>query len=190
MAAIRALEARSLEFMREKEEKRLLEERIAALTSQVIQDLSAQPPTTTTTNANAGGAGGGAIAGADGSGSGGGTASGDGSGGGGGGGSSSSSSGSGVSGGNGGSGGGILGEQQERLRHEYEGRLMELEKERECIEEEKAQVDRYKQLLLKQRDIMIALTQRLNERDEQIMALQVVCHHCCRRRSLPHHLRH
>ena len=36
----------------------------------------------------------------------------------------------------------------------------------------KAQVDRYKQLLLKQRDIMIALTQRLNERDEQIMALK------------------
>lgn len=35
------------------------------------------------------------------------------------------------------------------------------------------QVDRYKQLLLKQRDIMIALTARLNERDEQIMALQV-----------------
>lgn len=38
--------------------------------------------------------------------------------------------------------------------------------------EEKAQVDRYKQLLLKQRDIMILLTQRLNERDEQIVALQ------------------
>lgn len=32
---------------------------------------------------------------------------------------------------------------------------------------------RYKQLLLKQRDIMIALTARLNERDEQIMTLQV-----------------
>ena len=47
-----------------------------------------------------------------------------------------------------------------------------MEHERETIEEEKAQVDRYKQLLLKQRDIMIALTQRLNERDEQIMALQ------------------
>ncbi|CAE7843404.1 unnamed protein product, partial [Symbiodinium sp. KB8] len=28
------------------------------------------------------------------------------------------------------------------------------------------------QLLLKQRDIMILLTQRLNERDEQIVALQ------------------
>ena len=34
------------------------------------------------------------------------------------------------------------------------------------------QVDRYKHLLLKQRDIMIALTQRLNERDEQILAMQ------------------
>lgn len=33
-------------------------------------------------------------------------------------------------------------------------------------------MERYKQLLLKQRDIMIALTQRLNERDEQILALQ------------------
>ena len=50
----------------------------------------------------------------------------------------------------------------------YDVRLHELEKERESIEEEKAQVDRYKLLLLKQRDIMIALTQRLNERDEQV----------------------
>jgi hypothetical protein len=33
-------------------------------------------------------------------------------------------------------------------------------------------VERYKSLLLKQRDIMIALTQRLNERDEQILGLQ------------------
>jgi hypothetical protein len=33
-------------------------------------------------------------------------------------------------------------------------------------------VDRYKQLLLKQRDIMIALTARLNERDDQIISLQ------------------
>jgi len=33
-------------------------------------------------------------------------------------------------------------------------------------------VDRYKQLLLKQRDIMLALTKRLNDRDEQILALQ------------------
>jgi hypothetical protein len=61
---------------------------------------------------------------------------------------------------------------ESRVKKEYEAKVMELEKERETIEEEKAQVDRYKQLLLKQRDIMIALTQRLTERDEQIMALQ------------------
>lgn len=88
------------------------------------------------------------------------------------------SSGAGIAGGGAssgiGSGGeGVLSEVSERLRHEYEGRLQELEKERQGIEEEKAQVERYKQLLLKQRDIMIALTQRLNERDEQIVALQV-----------------
>merc|ERR1711934_139866 len=55
---------------------------------------------------------------------------------------------------------------------EYDARLADLERERDCVEREKAQVECYKQLLLKQRDIMIALTQRLNERDEQIMALQ------------------
>jgi len=37
MAAIRALETRSLEFMREKEEKRKLEEEIARLTNQMIR---------------------------------------------------------------------------------------------------------------------------------------------------------
>ncbi|CAE7882458.1 Kif3b, partial [Symbiodinium sp. KB8] len=41
-----------------------------------------------------------------------------------------------------------------------------------AVEDDKAQVGRYKQLLLKQRDIMIALTQRLHERDETIIALQ------------------
>lgn len=35
-----------------------------------------------------------------------------------------------------------------------------------------AQVPRYKALLLKQRDIMIALTERLRERDDRILALQ------------------
>lgn len=33
-------------------------------------------------------------------------------------------------------------------------------------------VERYKHLLLKQRDIMIGLTSRLNERDETIINLQ------------------
>ena len=50
--------------------------------------------------------------------------------------------------------------------------MQEIEKERVQIEEDKQQVDRYKQLLLKQRDIMIALTSRLNERDETIIQLQ------------------
>lgn len=34
------------------------------------------------------------------------------------------------------------------------------------------QVDGYKELLLKQRDIMLALTKRLSDRDEQILILQ------------------
>jgi kinesin family protein 3/17 len=58
------------------------------------------------------------------------------------------------------------------VHKEYEDKVAALERERETIEEDKAQVDRYKQLLLKQRDIMIALTARLNERDETILALQ------------------
>ena len=65
-----------------------------------------------------------------------------------------------------------LEEKQRLIRQEYEGKLSELERERQQIEEDKAQVDRYKQLLLKQRDIMIALTARLNERDETIIQLQ------------------
>eukprot|EP00210_Caulerpa_lentillifera_P001051 g1014.t1 len=63
--------------------------------------------------------------------------------------------------------------EHKKIRNEYEARLKELEKERESVEADKAQVDRYKRLLLKQRDIMIALTARLNERDEQILSLQV-----------------
>ncbi|GMF42457.1 unnamed protein product [Phytophthora fragariaefolia] len=130
MAAIRALEERSREFMREKEEKKRLEQRISALTSQML--MSNQRRLTP-----AGGLSDGEALNVedplirD-----------------------------------------AIKEHQDRIRQEYECRLADLEKERETIEEEKAQVDRYKQLLLKQRDIMIALTQRLNERDEQITALQ------------------
>ena len=126
MTAIRALEARSLEFMHEKEEKKKLEQRIAMLMGQMIRGDR-----------------------------------------------------SGVEGTPGRGEGEVnpeihtmIKEQQEKMTKEYEFKLADLERERETIEEEKAQVDRYKQLLLKQRDIMIALTQRLVERDEQIMALQ------------------
>ncbi|KAJ9459471.1 Kinesin-like protein [Diplonema papillatum] len=59
-----------------------------------------------------------------------------------------------------------------KVSAEYMAKLDALDKERQVIEEDKAQVDRYKQLLLKQRDIMIALTARLNERDESILSLQ------------------
>ena len=62
--------------------------------------------------------------------------------------------------------------ENKKIREEYEDRLRDLEKEREIISEDIAQVDKYKQLLLKQRDIMIALTGRLNERDETIVQLQ------------------
>jgi kinesin family protein 3/17 len=116
MAAIRALEKRSMEFMREKEQKKRLEARIYELEDQMLKpgkDVEDTPAFRV-----------------------------------------------------------ALKEQRDQIRGQYEKRLAELEQERETIEEEKAQVDRYKQLLLKQRDIMIALTQRLNERDEQIMALQ------------------
>ncbi len=122
LAAIRTLEIRSQEFMREKQEKKRLEERITMLQAKILTHGAAglTPASLQEIPAfrNA------------------------------------------------------LKEHQERIRLEYESRLADLERERETIEEEKAQVDRYKQLLLKQRDIMILLTQRLNERDEQIMALQ------------------
>jgi hypothetical protein len=58
------------------------------------------------------------------------------------------------------------------IREEYDEKLLEIEKERQMIEADKAQVDRYKQLLLKQRDIMLALTARINERDDTIIQLQ------------------
>lgn len=130
MAAIRALEARSLEFMQEKEEKKKLEQRMAMLMGQMLRGEK-----------TADGVGGGP-------------------------------SGAGSPSVKNDSEAHEMKEQQDKLRQEYEFKLADLEKERETIEEEKAQVDRYKQLLLKQRDIMIALTQRLVERDEQIMSLQ------------------
>jgi len=47
-----------------------------------------------------------------------------------------------------------------------------MESERKQLEDDKVHVERYKHLLLKQRDIMIGLTARLNERDETIVQLQ------------------
>ena len=66
----------------------------------------------------------------------------------------------------------LLEKEQNKLINEFNIKLQEFEKERVQIEEEKAQVEKYKLLLLKQRDIMIALTTKLNERDEAILQLQ------------------
>jgi len=66
----------------------------------------------------------------------------------------------------------MLQEEHERIRTEYEGKMRELEHDRQEAEEGRAQVGRYKAVLLKQRDIMIALTARLNERDETIIRMQ------------------
>ena len=54
----------------------------------------------------------------------------------------------------------------------YENKILEIEKERQQLEENKAENKEYKELLLKQRDIMNALTYKLNERDEYIAQLQ------------------
>ena len=62
--------------------------------------------------------------------------------------------------------------EQKLIRDEYEWKIRELEADRQSAEEGRAQVGRYKAVLLKQRDIMIALTARLNERDETIIRMQ------------------
>ena len=54
------------------------------------------------------------------------------------------------------------------IREEYERKLKSIETERS----EALEVERYKAVLVKQRDIMLGLTARLRERDERIDALQ------------------
>ncbi len=62
-----------------------------------------------------------------------------------------------------------LEEKQRIIKQEYENKLNEIKREREQITENKNSAFRLQQLLIKQRDIMIALTSRLNERDEKII---------------------
>lgn len=115
-AMVKILETRSKEYVKEKEEKRKLEEKIKLMSSQMLlggKKIEDTPQFRTALEA-----------------------------------------------------------KQRAIQQEYRSKLQELEKERQQIEEDKAHVDRYKQLILKQRDIMIALTARLNERDETIIQLQ------------------
>jgi hypothetical protein len=149
-AALATLELLSKDLLKEKSSKKQLEERIKEMNSQLLV--------------------GGLTGGQSGSGGG--------------------ENGRGASTGTGGAGGGspddassptfasqqafqqALQQEQERIRAAYASKLAELESERQGMEEEKAQTSRYKQLLLKQRDIMIQLTARLNERDQSILLLQ------------------
>ncbi|KAJ1482516.1 P-loop containing nucleoside triphosphate hydrolase protein [Baffinella frigidus] len=116
VAALSALEERSKEFMREKQEKRKLEHKLHSMSSQLLiggVNVESTPAFRT-----------------------------------------------------------ALRTEHDRIHKEYLQKMEDLERERTVLEEDKVQVDRYKQLLIKQRDIMIALTSRLNERDDTIMKLQ------------------
>eukprot|EP00892_Ulva_mutabilis_P011777 jgi/Ulvmu1/8972/UM005_0063.1 len=116
LAAITELENRSRQFMIEKREKKLLEQKIAALQGQLLNGGDGMQVTPAVRK--------------------------------------------------------MLDEEQRKIRQEYEVRFRDLEKERLAVQDKRAQVDGYKDLLLKQRDIMMALTKRLSERDELIMSLQ------------------
>ena len=58
------------------------------------------------------------------------------------------------------------------IRAEYERKLKSIEAERAEASSSTREVERYKAVLLKQRDIMLGLTSRLRERDERIKVLQ------------------
>lgn len=58
------------------------------------------------------------------------------------------------------------------VRAEYERKLKSIEAEREGDEVSVREMERYKAVLLKQRDIMLGLTSRLRERDDKIQDLQ------------------
>lgn len=58
------------------------------------------------------------------------------------------------------------------VRAEYERKLKSIEADREGDEVSAREMERYKAVLLKQRDIMLGLTSRLRERDDKIQDLQ------------------
>ena len=65
-----------------------------------------------------------------------------------------------------------LAEKHSVLIKEFDEKYQDVEKERQQLEIDKAEVEKYKLLLLRQRDIMIALTNKLNERDEALVQFQ------------------
>jgi len=71
----------------------------------------------------------------------------------------------------------VRAKDHDRLHREYSKKLEELENERKKLEDDKSQVDRYKCLLIKQRDIMIALTSRCVCEREREREYVCVCYH-------------
>ena len=66
-----------------------------------------------------------------------------------------------------------LEKRQLMLMKEFDQKLQEFESPvKDAIDHDKAQVEKYKGLLIKQRDIMLALTTKLNQRDESLVQLQ------------------
>ena len=70
------------------------------------------------------------------------------------------------------------------IRAEYERKLKSIEAERAEAGDSTREVERYKGVLLKQRDIMLGLTARLRERDERIDALQDQVRACEEQKAL------
>ena len=66
-----------------------------------------------------------------------------------------------------------LEEKQKAIRKEYEERISKIEQERIETEKNKGEeYDKFKEILMKQKDVMIGLTDKLNERDQTILQLQ------------------
>ena len=65
-----------------------------------------------------------------------------------------------------------LEKRQLQLMKEFDQKLKDFVPDNEGIDTDKAQVEKYKSVMLKQRDIMVALTTKLNQRDESIVHLQ------------------
>ncbi len=65
-----------------------------------------------------------------------------------------------------------LAEKQSKLVKEFDIKIQDIEKEREQLEIDKSQVEKYKSLLLKQRDIVITLTNKMNEKEEENITIK------------------
>jgi len=61
--------------------------------------------------------------------------------------------------------------QQNNLMKEFDKKIQEFTKDKINEAQDKKQIEKFRNLLLKQRDIMIALTSKLNERDDTIESL-------------------